>query len=226
MRKIFLILRPLHGLLMICCLAGCAADPGSQALVDAFHQIRADGSAHENSPRLDPRFKYLRVQIEQREAFMALGYVDNGPDGPVEVWYSASGEVLRLRDGHLAGAIMNRGTNWLSVSFANVPRWEQMGGQESFERSRDMSPGYQYGIREKMQIKRIPQPNNSQLRLILASTLTWFEERAISKEALPPVRYGVNMADTPPQVVYAEQCLSHDFCFSWQRWLPVKESQH
>lgn len=226
MRRMLLCLRPLRSLLFAICLTGCAVSPGSQALVDAFHHIRAGGSSHENSSSLDPRFNYLRVQIDRREIFMALGYVDSYPDGPVEVWYSASAEVLRLRDGRLVGATMNRGTDWLSVFFTNLPRWEQLGEQASFERSRDISPGYQYGIREKMLIQRIPQPSDSQLQLIPASSLTWFEESAEGKGGLPPARYGVSMASSVPQVMYAEQCLSSEFCFSWQKWTPLKENKH
>lgn len=226
MRRILLYLRPLRSLLLTGCLTGCATSPGSQALVDAFHHIRADGSPHENAARLDHRFKYLRVQIDQREIFMALGYVDRHPDGPVEVWYSASAEVLRLRDGRLIGATMNTGASWLSVSFTNLPRWEQIGEQTSFERSRDVSPGYQYGIREKMLIRHIPSPDDSQLQSIPASSLTWFEENTESAAGLPPARYGVDMAGLVPQVVYAEQCLSGEFCFSWQRWISEAGSEH
>ena len=217
---------PLCVLLLVVCLAGCTVDPASQAVVDAFHHVRAGGLPHESTLYLDPRYKYLRVQIDQREVFMVLGYVDSHPDGQVEVWYSALGEVLRLRDGRLIGATMNMGTDWLSVSFNHRPRWEQIGAQASFERSRDISPGYQYGIKENMLIQRIPQPSDSQLRLIPAPTLTWFEERVVGGEGLPPARYGVSMVGATPQVVYAEQCLSSDLCFSWQRWVPLEESKH
>src|SRR5208282_1536401 len=99
MRRILLCLRPLRNLIFVCCLTGCAASPGSQALVDAYHLIRGDSASHESSSRLDPRFNYLRVQVDRREVFLALGYVDSTPEGPVEVWYSGTGEVLRLRDG-------------------------------------------------------------------------------------------------------------------------------
>lgn len=121
---------------------------------------------------------------------------------------------------------MNRGTDWLSASFTNLPRWEQVGGLTSFEYIRDISPGYQYGIREKMLIQRIPQPNDTQLQLITVSSLAWFEERAEGAGGLPPVRNGASMAGAVPQVVYAEQCLSSDFCFPWQRWTPLKDGKH
>ena len=44
------------------------------------------------------------MQVGKRTVFMVLGYVDKDPDGVVEVCYSAPGEVVRLRDGRLAGA--------------------------------------------------------------------------------------------------------------------------
>lgn len=212
--------------LLVVCLVGCTTSPGSQALLDAFHYIHTGVPQEGSSSNLNPHFKYLRIQIYNRELFMTLGYVDTNPDDPVEVWYSASAEVMRLREGRLVGALMDTGTSWLSVSFADLPRWDQIGEQASFERNRDVSPGYQYGIREKMHIQRIPQPRDSRLTLIPASSLTWFEESVVGSGALPPARYGVDMTGVAPQVVYAEQCLSNDFCFSWQRWVPLKEGKY
>jgi hypothetical protein len=205
-------------------LSGCSVDPASQVFIDAFHLNGGESTTHSGS-NLNPNFSYLRVQIGKRAVFMVLGYVDKDRDGDVEVWYSALGEVLRLRDGRLVGATMNMGTDWLSVSFKQLPRWNQIGAQTVFERDRDISPGYQYGIQEKMHIQPVTQPKDSQLQLIQPSSLTWFEEFAEGPNALPAARYAVSM-NAIPQVIYAEQCLSNDFCFSWQRWTPKKESGH
>jgi hypothetical protein len=205
-------------------LSGCTVDPASQVFIDAFH-LNQGGDATHSSSNLNPNFSYLRVQVGNRVVLMVLGYVDKDRDGAVEVWYSALGEVIRLRDGRLVGATMNMGTNWLSVSFKQLPRWEQIGAQTVFERDRDTSPGYQYGIKEKMHIQPIPEPKDSQLQLIQPSSLAWFEEKSEGPDALPAARYAVSKTAIP-QVVYAEQCLSNDFCFSWQRWSPKKESGH
>lgn len=217
-------LRFLSGLLVAICLAGCSVAPGLQAFADAYHHFQENGSP--DSSRLNPRFKYIMAQIEGHQVFMVLGYVDGPPDGAVEVWYSGANEVLRLRDGRIAGAILSAEKGWSSVSFAGLPRWDQVGEAASFERNRDVSPGYRYGIREKMHIRRIPVPADIQLHLIQSASLAWFEERAEGDEALPPARYGVNFAGTAPQVVYAEQCLFRDVCFSWQRWPVQEEDKH
>ncbi|OGS80525.1 MAG: hypothetical protein A2061_11155 [Gallionellales bacterium GWA2_59_43] len=182
-------------------------------MLDAYRLNRTGAAAG-----LNPDFSYLRVQVDEREVFLALGYVEQHPDGPVEVWFSANAEVLRLYDGRVVGAVTKTGPGWLSVSFKNLPSWDKLGNEAVFDRARDLSPGYRYGIREKMLIRRIAPPDNSQLKLVQASSLTWFEERVQGDEHEPPARYAVSLDGITPRVVYAEQCLSGDLCFSWQRW--------
>ncbi|MDP2759342.1 MAG: YjbF family lipoprotein [Sideroxyarcus sp.] len=213
-------------LVLAACLAGCAVEPASQAVVDAYRLMRSEGVARQSAVELNPNFRYLRVQIDTREVFMVLGYVDQLPDGPVQVWYSAEADVLRLRDGRVVGATMKSGTDWLSVTFAHLPSWETVGSQAVFDRAvfdrvRDESPGYRYGIREKLLIRRIAPPDDSQLKLVPASSLTWFEETVQGGADILPARYAVGLDGAGAhQVIYAEQCLSSDYCFSWQSWPP------
>lgn len=217
-------MRLLCVLALLTCLAGCRTETTTHAFLDAYRFFRPDQTAVKVTTELDPKFRYLRAQIGQRETFVALGYVDATPDGPVEVWYGPTGEVLRLRDGRVVGAHLEYWEGWQSVSFAGLPRWDEIGAAVSFERSRDARPGYRYGIKEKMHIRRIPAPVDTNLKLLSAAALTWFEERAEGSE-LPPTRYGVDLSGTKPRVVYAELCLARDNCFSWQRWLPKKASR-
>ncbi len=212
---------------LLACLGGCAVEPASQAVLDAYRLIHSEGAADSSGRGLNPDLKYLRVQIDEREVFMALGYVDPTPDGPVEVWYSADADVLRLRDGRVVSAIMKTGTNWLSVSFSHLPDWDRVGEQAEFERTRDVSPGYRYGIHEKMLIRRIEPPKDAQLKTIPLSSLTWFEETVQGEAAARPARYAVRL-DSPGahQVVYAEQCLSGEYCFSWQDWPYSSKGTH
>jgi len=209
------------------CLAGCAVEPASQAVVDAYRLMRSEGVAQQPAVELNPNFRYLRVQIGTREVFMVLGYVDQLPDGPVQVWYSADADVLRLRDGRVVGATMKSGTDWLSVTFAHLPSWEAVGSQAVFDRARDESPGYRYGIKEKLLIRRITPPDDSQLKLVPASSLTWFEETVQGGADGLPARYAVSLDGAGThQVVYAEQCLSSEYCFSWQSWPPSSKGAH
>ncbi len=205
-------------------LSGCSIEPTSRAMLDAYRVINPESASVQTEPRLNPNFSYLRVQVDEREFFMVLGAVESAQDGPVQVWYDASRDVLRLRDGRVVGATLKTGTNWLAVSFTHLPRWEAVVSQVAFDRSRDVSPGYQYGIKEKMLIRRVSPPDDSNLRLIPASSLAWFEESVQGDADARPARYAVSLdGGGTHQVVYAEQCLSSEFCFSWQIWPSSKK---
>jgi hypothetical protein len=152
-----------------------------------------------------------------REAYFALGYQDRGPAGPVEVWYSGAGEVLRLCDGRVVGAA-GMDTEWLAVGFTGLPAWSDLKGEAGFIRSRDVSPGYRYGLRELMLIRPIQAPALTQLKNLDPANLHWFEEISPADSGLPPARYAVQIGPDGARVVYSELCLDSAFCFSWQRW--------
>lgn len=198
-------------------LVGCSLSPSLRALLDAGEMMAQRASHAQSPPRLDPRFVYLRFTREKKEAYFVLGYIDSHPDGPVEVWYSSAGEVLRLQDGRVVGST-GGDTDWLDVSFTGRPAWRDVKGPIRFQRTRDVQPGYRFGQRETLLLRPIPAPMESRLRDVPAHALTWFEERVEDGEPLPPARYAVDFTADKPSVIYGEHCLSVAFCFSWQRW--------
>lgn len=202
-------------------LFGCATgtDPIVQTLQVAF---KRDAGA--DAAQLNPDFRYLRVTIGGRTALLVLGYVDNDARGPIEVWYSAEREVLKLQHGRVVGAV-GMFTEWRNVALSHVPAWSVLARERAplrWERTRDVMPGYRYGVREALALGVVPAPQNSALRELDARQLTWFEERVESsnagEKALPLARYAVRFAGSAETVVYAEQCLAPDLCFTWQRW--------
>ena len=109
-QKIFLLVLPIA-------LAACAS--GSSAILQTLQNVWGEGGevAGQN---LNPNLKYLRVAIKGRTAFLALGYIDAHPQGPIEVWYSAEKETLRIQNGRLIGAA-GIVTEWRSVSLPALP---------------------------------------------------------------------------------------------------------
>lgn len=173
---------------------------------------------------LNPNFRYLRVTLDGRSVVVALGNVDGDPRNPVEVWYSGQREVLRLQGGRVVGATGTT-TEWRQVKLTEFPAWSVIArGGEAFRwtRTRDVMPGYRYGVREEMVVRAIPAPASTELVEIEPRQLAWFEERverASGVDApLSPARYAVDMQDGRERVVYAEQCLAADLCIAWQRW--------
>jgi hypothetical protein len=202
-------------------LVGCS-DSTNAVLQTVGHAM--PGGAGGEGASLDPRFRYLRVTVEERVAFPALGYVDGHPRGRVEVWYSSGKEVMRLQDGRVVG-LAGVAFEWRNVEIAPLPSWAELARTQvplRWVRVRDVMPGYHYGIRDQLLLARIPPPARSALRGIEADRLAWFEEvmegSSLTGEKLPPARYGVQVVGGVGTVVYGEQCIAREFCLAWQRW--------
>jgi len=175
---------------------------------------------------LDPQFTYLRVTGRQRVAFFVLGYADPHPQGVIEVWYSADREALRLQNGRVVG-LSGSLTEWRQVRLPMLPSWAELlaqNGTFQWKRSRDVMPGYRFNLLDQLQLQPIPAPGKSALVGMDAAELRWFEERmsatSAGAEPLPPARYALQMVQGQAVVVYGEQCISSDFCITWQRWKP------
>jgi len=98
-------------------------------------------------------------------------------------------------------------------------------------------PGYRFGVKDVLSLRVVAAPMRSELRGLDPQRLTWFEERVESGSIaglaaifgnepsadlpLLPARYAVDLRAGAETVVYAEQCLAPDLCFTWQRW-PVR----
>ena len=180
----------------------------------------------------DPRFRYLRVELRGNPpGLLVLGYVDQHPLGPIEVWYSALKEVIKIQNGRIVGTAGLK-EDWSSVRFAQVPaQWEQITAQGMrFERQRDAMPGYRYGISEQMQVSRTEAMPSiglmPSLSLATAQRYQWFHETSTSTNGglpgLPDAWFAWGKHRGQYDVVYSEQCLAPDFCLRLQRW-PVTE---
>ena len=206
-------------------LTGCTS--GMSAAITSIRLVVSGGGGTEGA-KLDPNFAYLRVTRGRYAALLYRGVVERTAEGPVELYYSGDGEVLRLRDGRILGA-SGMPTEWRRVE-DGAPAWSALVKSAealSFVRVRDVMPGYRSGVRDELTLTRIAPPQKSALRNVDPQTLTWFEERgraprdsffAARSDALPPARYALDLSGAQPVVVYSEQCLAPDFCFTWQRW--------
>jgi len=189
--------------------------------------------------RLNPNFRYLRVTIKGRVVLLALGNVEFHPQGPIEVWYSAEREVVRLQNGRLLGAV-GLTTEWRDVFLPELPSWSALArGDQAFRwtRTRDVMPGYRFGVKDALSLRVVPESKRSALQGLDPQRLTWFEEglesapvarlsgifagSVVADAALPPARYAVDFRDGKETVVYGEQCLAPELCFTWQQW-PVQ----
>jgi len=98
-------------------------------------------------------------------------------------------------------------------------------------------PGYRFGVKDALSLRVVEAPGRSALQGLDPQRLTWFEERVESgtgawlsgivggsagvDAVLPAARYAVDFSGSKETVVYGEQCLAAELCFTWQRW-PVQ----
>lgn len=203
-------------------LVGCASDQSA-----AYQVVRSlvRPNAEVDAGALRPDLRYLRVSANGKAAMMVLGYTEPADAGPpLQVWYSAVGEVLRLRDGRLAG-LVGAPVEWRAVSWpAGVPAWGLVAVSAqlvSYERRRDEMPGYRLDVAERLSLTRLSgPPRGIQLEGVAAADLLWFEESAVDGRSAP-ARYGVRHNE----VIYGEQCLSDELCLAWQAWPPVPDKR-
>lgn len=188
-----------------------------RSIMDLGGQLSSRGGAQAGGVALNKAYRYLRVQTGKRVVYFALGYLDPHPEGTIEVWYSGEREVLRLQNGRVVG-VTGTPTEWLSVTLKGQPAWSGNPDGAVYERVRDVSPGYRFGLRETLRILSVPPPRGVNLVGMPVEDLTWFQESAAGADDLLPSLYGVRQEQGTPRVVYSEICLNRDLCFSWQRW--------
>lgn len=213
--------------MLVAVLAGCQAGPESAAL-DALRQALFRSAPSE--PALNPAFSYLRVTLRGNVAYLALGSIDPHPQGDTETWYSASGEVLRLREGRIA-ELLGTVVEWRDMRMTGWPGWNAAvaagANGVDWSRYRDVMPGYRYQVHDQLQLRPVAPPTGTLLQRVPPSSLRWFEERRVGAsrdnvEALPPARFALEVVEGRARVVYGEQCLRADFCLTWQRWAVVR----
>jgi hypothetical protein len=210
-------IRAVRVLLLSIFLAGCETSPTLQSLKDLGKYFSPGSSTATAAPALNPAYRYLRIQTGKQVAYFARGYVDPLPEGKVEVWYSGGKEVLKLLDGRVVGMV-GTATEWLSVKLISPPTWgDKLDGME-YERRLDISPGYRYGVRERLRLKRLPPPSDTKLAGLKSQDIVWYREVPVGPSAVPSALYGLMQEGDAWRVVYSEVCLDTNLCFSWQRW--------
>lgn len=216
--------------LVLHCLGGCVS--GAGAIADTIRATAFGTTVLSDQVVLDPNYRYLRVTVDGRVVLMALGYTDPTPEGAVQVWYSAQREVIRLRDGRVVGATgLTR--EWQAVAIPPMKPWKELmslGVPLRWSRTRDVQPGYRFGVVDVLELRRIDVPRNTSLVGFASSQLVWFEEQMKSTTTdrpgavsptdaiLPPARYAIDMRSADGKVMYGEQCIATDLCLAWQAW--------
>ncbi|SMC81958.1 hypothetical protein [Polynucleobacter kasalickyi] len=86
--------------------------------------FRDDAALIEKSP-LKNNLVYLRVNLGGLDALLVKGYVDQDPRGPIDVWYSSDGSIMRIQAGRYLGSV-GFDQNWQELSRKDAPNLEMI----------------------------------------------------------------------------------------------------
>ena len=202
------------------CLILSACAPRAAFLNDAVSAMFAGQVDNSDPQKLNNSLRYLRVVASGGVSLLVLGYTEAHPLGPIEVWYSSKAEVLRIQNGHIVG-LTGTTVEWRHVSLSALPPWHGINSTSMrYTRTRDVMPGYLFGITDQLNLRDTPAPLNSNISakpFDLAQNLKWFEVREANNK-LPPARFAVETINGVSTAVYGEQCFSQTYCLSWQNW--------
>ncbi len=170
---------------------------------------------------INPAYRYLHVSLSgAKPALLVLGYVDAHPQGDIEVWYSAQGEVLRLQNGRLVGAA-GLPVEWRRVTYSPTPlAWHAVPPEGTrFSSVRDEQPGYRLGLVEQVSLTPLPK---SPLKLTnpAFAKAAWFQESYSGAHGTsrPDAWFALGRYGEQEIIVYSRQCLSVSICLDLQRW--------
>jgi hypothetical protein len=223
----FIKLRLLASVLALTGLSACASKSMLTEVLSAVFVDKLPFQAPQPlDAQLNPAYRYLHVTLGgAKPALLVLGYLDAHPQGDIEVWYSAQGEVLRLQNGRLVGAA-GLPVEWRRVAYPQTPpAWHAVPPAGArFTSLRDEQPGYRLGLVE--QVLLTPLPKSPLLPNPAFANAAWFQESytGASGPTRPAAWFAFGNYGGQKTIVYSRQCLSNDVCLSLQRWPLQKDS--
>jgi hypothetical protein len=200
-------------------LSACQGINGISPVLDTGRLLfpSTDFSAHYKQG-----FEYLLVDHDGHKAAMALGARQS--DGPVvhEYWYSGQREMLHLQNGRLHNVVGM--TQEVRAQTLITPSWQAIaeatanttgGGALVWSRTRDVQPGYRYGVVEYIISKQI-EPTKA-LQAAAGQPAVWFEDQVKSKnQDGKEWLYTELFAVVNDRVVYSQQCVGPTLCLRLQ----------
>jgi hypothetical protein len=201
---------------LVAVIAGCSS--AFQATGDTLFYA-FDPDRRVRTAPLNPQFEYLRVIVDGRLALLARGVVDQREGRDLEVFFSADGEVLKLSAGRIEEFSNGKRHLVSRPSSGNYPAWDPQAIIE-YQVEVDARPTYQFSVPQQRLLKAlVSPPKKTNLKGIDPRALIWFEESSADSQASPQRSvFGIRLDPSGPQIVYSEQCIASDLCFSLQRW--------
>jgi hypothetical protein len=201
----------------------------------------------EKSP-LQNNLTYLRANINGLDVLLVKGYLDQDSRGPIDVWYSSDGSVMRIQQGRYLGSV-GFDQNWQEVSRKDAPNLMLLLNAEMTLPSNNSitsiktvkkyfstqsyvgMPSYLVMRDERVSavvsdqsFTSIPNSIPSSFKKNLQNKgLIWVSETPqpnsiFQKKGTSFAWYGFLKNKVGFEQVIGQQCLSKEFCITWMPW--------
>lgn len=210
---------PIYVLLLSFLLSACQGVNPVLDTVGVLFPSSAPSAHHQSG------FEYLKASDGGHGVDLALGWRKTDGLAVHEYWYSGQREMLHLLNGRLFNVIGAKqelrvqspvnpaAPSWQAITAAKQSK--ASGGALVWSRTRDLQPGYRYGVVEYITSRQI-KPTDTQ-RELASSAAVWFEDQVESKTKDGQVwRYKELFAVVDNRVVYSLQCVGPDLCLRLQ----------
>jgi hypothetical protein len=235
MQDLTLLYRSVVGVLFITLISACAGDK-SNIVYDTFKLGFSNPNTVIDETPLNPNYRYLKVEVNNRPALLVLGYEDNKKNHGRAIWYSAFKEVIQIEGGRLAGS-EGLDTNWTQVKLQNPPPFSKVLVKPNIRRAyqpkyryvriRTVMPGYQVNIRETVVMQALDSiPSDAPKELKdekVNRDIRWVEETVLvpsqsKNPSITPLRAIYAIDSKTEQVIYGKQYLTPNDFISWLTW--------
>lgn len=197
-------------------LSACASGL-SGGLSTLVNEVRSSPSSARQTP-LKTGIRYLLVENNHREALMVWVGNEVGPMGPITIWVSSDGVVLRLTRGRLVG-ISEPSRQWRLISESSLVPNDGLLQASHFSQTTDEQPGYRFGVLRT--VTKTLLKDNTQAPSWLPQGLQWEQELDVATGK----RLALNGYFRPDgEIVAGQRCIHPRWCLQWQTW-PAHSTQ-
>ena len=190
--------------------------------VDTLRRSLVFGQSVTPAASLAPGFRYLFVDIGHARAYFIHGGAQPDALGPIDVWMGPDGQVLRLQNGRIMGAV-GLGMDWSAVRMRMGPQ------ASSYTRWHDEIPSYRFSVEKQYQVnvfEQVPKKVLMQRREMAVQMgmdlpdeapvqWLWREDVVVSGKAAERVGVLLRPEAQGWAAVYGEQCLAESVCLKW-----------
>lgn len=213
---------------------GCSSHwKATYKTVEAFAFSNSDKAIQQAT--LDPRYRYLHVNLNKQPALLVLHSIEPTLHGNVEVWAGRDAVVLRLFDGRYFGSL-GIPVNWKNVYFDALPQWDNLLNTSTpltYKRHYEFYPTpsttlakrMPFSVEETIEVQRLSSMPSvasefvRSLPLSEAAKLQWVSEKVIAssdREAEPLPAFYALTPSPHSRVVWGYQCITAAACMAWQ----------